>query len=77
MKHVSLRELHQETGRWVRLAAHQPIVVTDRGRPVATIMPFLDELSPAPLPDREVEIAKLPEIPVDSSELISADRDGS
>lgn len=74
MKRVSIRELHQQTGHWVRLAAHQPIVVTDRGRPVATIVPVQDEMLSKPLPDREKELSKLPKIPVDSAEVISADR---
>ena len=75
MSRVSIRELHQDTGRWVRLAAHEPIVVTDRGRPVATLVPFREELVSRPLPDREKELSKLPEIPIDSDEVVSMDRD--
>ena len=41
MKRVSIRDLHLHTGKWVRgVAEHRRIVITDRGRPVATIMPF-------------------------------------
>ena len=74
MRHVTIRDLHQQTGHWVRLAAHQPIVVTDRGRPVATIVPFDQEGISKPLPDREKELSKLPKIPIDSAEIVSGDR---
>src|SRR3954463_13130768 len=41
MKTISIRELHLNTGRWVRHAASRgPIVVTDRGRRVAALQPF-------------------------------------
>lgn len=48
MKTVSLRELHLNTGRWVRLAAQQEEVqVSERGRVVARIVP---EPEPALVP---------------------------
>jgi antitoxin (DNA-binding transcriptional repressor) of toxin-antitoxin stability system len=50
-------------------------VVTDRGRPVATLVPFREELVSRPLPDREKELSKLPEILIDSAEVVSTDRD--
>jgi antitoxin (DNA-binding transcriptional repressor) of toxin-antitoxin stability system len=34
---VTLKELHEHTGRVVRGAAQSPIQVTDRGKPVAVI----------------------------------------
>jgi antitoxin (DNA-binding transcriptional repressor) of toxin-antitoxin stability system len=74
MKQVSIRDLHQKTGYWVRLASRQPIVVTDRGRPVATLVPSGRTAGPGTLPDREVEIKKLPRTP-DSAPVISEDRD--
>ena len=38
MKTVSIRELHERTGAWVRKAAELgSITVTDRGRPVARL----------------------------------------
>jgi antitoxin (DNA-binding transcriptional repressor) of toxin-antitoxin stability system len=39
MKTISIRELHQSTGRWVRRAAAGEVHVTDRGRLVAKIVP--------------------------------------
>jgi prevent-host-death family protein len=38
MKIISIRELHQRTGKWVRKAAEiGSITVTERGRPVARL----------------------------------------
>lgn len=38
MKTISIRELHQRTGAWVRKAAEVgSITVTERGRPVARL----------------------------------------
>jgi antitoxin (DNA-binding transcriptional repressor) of toxin-antitoxin stability system len=40
MKTISIRELHEKTGQWVRLARrHGEIVVTDRGEAVARLTP--------------------------------------
>ena len=38
MKTISIRELHQETGRWVRRASEREIYVTERVRVVAKIV---------------------------------------
>jgi antitoxin (DNA-binding transcriptional repressor) of toxin-antitoxin stability system len=40
MKTITIRELHERTGQWVRGAQrHGEIVVTDRGHVVAKIVP--------------------------------------
>jgi len=39
MKTISIRELHQETGRWVRQAAAGEVLVTERGKLIAKIVP--------------------------------------
>lgn len=40
MKAISIRQLHEKTGQWVRLARrHGEIVITDRGEAVARITP--------------------------------------
>ena len=45
MKRISIRELHDATGKWVRESARVgELVVTERGRPIATIA-----LAPAPV----------------------------
>jgi antitoxin (DNA-binding transcriptional repressor) of toxin-antitoxin stability system len=67
MKTISIRELHLKTGQWVRHAASRsPIVVTDRGRRVATLQPFDASVSGRPLPNREAAIRKRSKVPVDS-----------
>ncbi len=81
MKTVSIRELHEKTGEWVRQAeAHEQIIITDRGRPVASLAPFR---KPAKL-NRFQKRRLLPAYRklqgrlvggTDSSALISKDRD--
>jgi prevent-host-death family protein len=44
MKTITIRELHEATGRWVRQASAGEVRVTERGRLVARIVPA------APLP---------------------------
>ena len=40
MKTISLRELHNNTGKWVRsVRDEEEIIVTDRGEEIATIVP--------------------------------------
>ena len=40
MKTVSIRELHEKTGDWVRRSAKLgAITITDRGKPIARIEP--------------------------------------
>ena len=68
MKTISIRELHLKTGRWVRHAASRgPIVVTDRGRRVAALLPFDASVTGRPLPNREAAIRKRSKVPVDSA----------
>lgn len=39
MKTITIRELHQETGRWVRQASSGEVYVTERGQLIAKIVP--------------------------------------
>ena len=39
MKTITIRELHQATGKWVRSATAGEVRVTERGRLVAKIVP--------------------------------------
>ena len=43
-KEVSIRDLHERTGALVREAAtgRYAVIITDRGRPVATIAPYIE-----------------------------------
>ena len=38
MKTITIRELHQETGRWIKRASKREVYVTERGRLVAKIV---------------------------------------
>jgi antitoxin (DNA-binding transcriptional repressor) of toxin-antitoxin stability system len=44
MKTISIRELHEKTGSWVRQSAHYgEIEVTDHGKTVARLLPQVRE----------------------------------
>jgi len=80
MKTITIRELHQETGRWVRQASAGEVYVTERGRLVANIVPA------SPLPTKPffanprftrdyLAHRKSLRGGSDSTEIISQDRD--
>jgi prevent-host-death family protein len=79
MKALTIRELHIQTGHWVRKAQTSavPIVITDRGRPVATLSAYDASRKPQPLPKRAYLKQRLPKINVDSAEVVSDMRDRS
>jgi antitoxin (DNA-binding transcriptional repressor) of toxin-antitoxin stability system len=74
MKTISVRELHIHTGLYVRQAAEEDLVITDRGRPVALVKRLSDELTHRPFPDRELRILELPRMKTDSTRLVAEDR---
>jgi len=80
MKTITIRELHEQTGRWVRQASAGEVYVTERGRPVAKITPL------APLPPKPffanarftrsyLRYRKSLRAGTDSTQTISRDRD--
>ncbi len=80
IRRVSIRELHQRTGMLVREAAAvgYAVVVTDRGRPVATIAPYAEPDERVRFRDRVLlpEFAALTKRTIDDSGPgISDDRD--
>ena len=78
MGKVSIRELHFRTGEWVRRAsAEGPVVVTDRGRPVATLVPYEPTLEGTPFSARRLlpDFAALSGSPGDTTAIISEDRE--
>ncbi len=78
MRRVSIRELHLRTGEWVRqVAAQGRIVITDRGRPVASLVPHQGHDGGTPFSARRLlpEFAALSSVPGDSSTAVSDDRD--
>jgi prevent-host-death family protein len=80
MKEISIRDLHLKTGDWVRkVSSEQRIVISERGVPVATLIPFEPAHKATPFAKRQLVhgFAKLPTIGHDSTEYISSDRDQS
>jgi len=77
MKSISIRELHMHTGKWVREAAtsHEPVIVLDRGRPTARLLPF-DAPASTPFSKRKLVpgFADLPRVEEDSGSLLEEDR---
>jgi hypothetical protein len=74
MKTVSIKKLHETTGKWVREARDEMLVITDRGQRVAVMKAYSEaEIAGRPFPKRDVR--RLPAVDVDSKELISDDRD--
>ena len=74
MKTISIRQLHDTTGKWVRAARHEPIIVTDRGAKAAVLKAFdPTELPGVPFPRRDA--ASLPSVGVDSTDLVAEDRE--
>jgi len=76
MNKISIGELHEDTERWVRLAAsNEQIVITDGEQPIAALVPFDRSRRGKSLPNRWEQIKKMKPIPVDSAEYISEMRD--
>lgn len=75
VKTISIEELHELTGAYVRAAQQEPIAIADGGRQVAVLKPLLGaELEGKPFPVRDP--ASLPKVAVETSRYISEDRDG-
>ena len=81
MKAISIRELHEKTGAWIRRTAHYgEIEVTDHGRAVAKIVPHVHEPEVPYFARRKLSAAfraimdKL-EGGTDSTVIVSEDRD--
>jgi hypothetical protein len=73
MKAITIKQLHEATGKYVRAAGSAPLIVTDRGTKVALLKRF----SPEDLPRISFPVRKpkrLPSVTVDSTEIISDDR---
>ena len=76
MKEISIEELKRNAGQWVKLAAsREPIIITDDGKPVATLNGLRAISYPGRLPDREDKIRKRSQIAVDSTDDLSEMRD--
>ncbi len=76
MKTISIKQLHAETGRWVRTAKKQTLIVTDRGEEIAELRPLAPPTRPRAALDPATRLTWMPVSPVDSTAFISEDRDG-
>ena len=75
MRTTTIHELHMNTGRLVRAAAHEKIINTERGQPVALLNAVdRSDLVGKPFPRRD--IPKMPKSKMDSTIYVSQDRDG-
>ncbi len=78
MKRIGIRELHLKTGEWVRSAAlGEGVVITDRGRPLASLLPVRPGDLSTPFGQRRTlpEFDALPPVSGDSSVYVAEDRD--
>ena len=74
MKIVTIKELHDKTGRLVRETGTDTLVITDRGEKIAVLKKYSElELETATFPKRNTD--SLPQIDIDSTNLISRDRE--
>ncbi|MBM4270148.1 MAG: type II toxin-antitoxin system prevent-host-death family antitoxin [Deltaproteobacteria bacterium] len=82
MKTISIKELHDRTGHWLRrVRVDGEIVVTERGTPVARMIPPARPSAGNPFGRRRLlpGVAKLIQRPIrgpDSAEVIASMRDG-
>jgi antitoxin (DNA-binding transcriptional repressor) of toxin-antitoxin stability system len=76
METITLKDLHQHTGRYARAARENPVLITDRGRPVAMLtVPVTGDLV-TKLPRRfTLASAIVPKRKTDSTAGVSAIRD--
>ena len=74
MKTITIRELHMHTGKWVRNVS-EPVIITDQGRPVASLSPLL-ETPKKSFRDRLIVAGfmELPWIASDSGQFLEEDR---
>jgi antitoxin (DNA-binding transcriptional repressor) of toxin-antitoxin stability system len=78
MLQITIRDLHMKTGEWVRKAARTGnIVVMDRRRPVAKLVPFTSRDEGTRFADRPLlkGFSSLPKLRHDSTTYLSQDRD--
>ena len=82
MKSISIKDLHDKTGHWLRrVKAEGELIVTERGTPVARMLPPAKVSAGNPFARRKLlrGIAALMQRPIggpDSAEIVSSMRDG-
>ena len=82
MKTISIKDLHDKTGHWLRrVRAEGEVIVTERGTPVARMLPPAKSSAGNPFARRKLlrGVAAIMQRPVggpDSAEIVSSMRDG-
>lgn len=81
MPAISIQELHEDTDVWVRKAAQEPVILTDKGQVVAKIVPVSPQPKGNPFLTRELlpgfaELQAKLSGGTDSAQIISEMRDG-
>jgi prevent-host-death family protein len=82
MKTISIKELHDKTGQWLRrVQAEGEVIITERGTPVARMLPPVKRPAGSAFAKRKLlrGVARLIERPIGgpgSAAIISAMRDG-
>jgi prevent-host-death family protein len=82
VKTISIKELHEKTGEWLRrVRTEGEVVVTERGTPIARMLPPARVPVASPFARRKLlrGVARLIERPLggpDSAEIIATMRDG-
>lgn len=76
MRTITVEELHEQTGRVLREAALEEIVVTENGQPLAVLKGLPNGSGRQQYwEERERKLAALPRLDKDSTAFISEDRD--
>ena len=76
MDTITLKDLHQHTGRYARAARENPLLITDRGHPVAMLTAPVTADLERTLPRRFSEgSAVVPNRDTDSTAAVGAVRD--
>lgn len=82
MKTISIKELHDKTGQWLRrVQAEGEVIITERGTPVARMLPPAKRAAGSVFAKRKLlrGVARLIERPIGgpgSAAIISGMRDG-
>lgn len=76
MDTITLKELHQHAGRYARAARDNPVLITDRGHPVAVLTgPATADLRKALPRQFALQSAVRPKRETDSTATVSGIRD--
>lgn len=75
---IGIRDLHMNTSEWIRRAVRgEEVVITERGRPVASQIPYEEDRAAGSSRERRMlpEFDALPEVSGDATAFVSEDRD--